>query len=59
MAKYFDWVIVDKLVTEEQPDPQLEPTYKLTENGKKFIELLNELKAFLYVSSYPQTRYQP
>lgn len=60
MAKYLDWVIADKLVVEEQRlHPQLEPTYKLTENGKRFIELINELRAFLYVSSFAQTRYQP
>lgn len=59
MAKYLDWVIADKLVVEQQsPHSQIEPTYKVTENGKRFIKLFNELKAFLYVSSFAQTRYQ-
>jgi predicted transcriptional regulator len=56
---YLDWAVTSKLIAEERLHQDAQYTYAITENGRRFLELIDELKTFLYVSSYPQTRYQP
>jgi predicted transcriptional regulator len=57
MARYLDWAITSKLIVEEQLNSDTQYTYRVTERGDRFIELVDELQGSLYVSSFAQTRY--